>query len=104
MIRKLLSVITVCLLTLMAPAVVSAASVYEAGVMELMQDSEVKITCSQGVLYVTGGEGEKLEVISLTGRKVVEEQIESPSEKFELNIPRGCYIVKVGNETFKVSL
>ena len=76
---------------------------YVAGIM-VLQDSEVTITYSQGSVYVTGGEGLTIEVVSLTGNKVYEEVITSPSQKFELNIPKGCYIVKVGKVVRKVSI
>lgn len=76
---------------------------YAAGVVDL-QDMEVTISFSQGSIYVSGGEGMILEVVSLTGKKVMEQQIDSPSQKFELNIPKGCYIVKVGKVVRKVSI
>ncbi len=62
------------------------------------------LTYTDGVLYITGAEGCTLEVISLTGKRVIEEQITSPSQKIELNIPKGCYIVKVGDLVRKVSV
>lgn len=64
----------------------------------------VEISYSHGTLFVTDGVGEKVEVISLTGNKVMEVQIESPAQKIELNIPKGCYIVKVGKVVRKVSV
>ena len=51
------------------------------------------ISYAEGVLSVTGAEGHVLEVISLTGKRVLEERISSPAQRFELNIPKGCYIV-----------
>lgn len=62
------------------------------------------ITYSEGTLLVVGAEGSTLEVVSLTGKRVMEEQINSPAQKIELNIPKGCYIVKVGNVVRKVSV
>ena len=88
----------------LAPMDVCAAPVYMAGVMELAPDSEPTITYSDGALYINGAEGETLEVISLTGKKVHTEIIESPAQKIELNIPKGCYIVKVGKVVRKVSI
>ena len=41
---------------------------YAAGVVDL-QDMEVTISFSQGSIYVSGGEGMILEVVSLTGKK-----------------------------------
>ena len=76
---------------------------YAYGIMDI-QDTDVTISFSQGSVYVSGGEGLTIEVISLTGNKVYEEVITSPSQKFELNIPKGCYIVKVGKVVRKVSI
>ena len=103
MMRKLLHISAILALLLVSPVSASAAPNYEAGVLEY-RDLELSVTYAQGILYVNGGEGKTLEVISLTGRKVMEEQIDSPAQKFELNIPKGCYIVKVGNVVRKISV
>ena len=76
---------------------------YAIGIMDF-QESEVTISVSQGSVYVYGGEGMTIEIVSLTGNKVFEQQIDSPAQKFELNIPKGCYIVKVGKVVRKVSI
>ena len=62
------------------------------------------ISYANGILSVTGAEGEVLEVVSLTGKRVMEERISSPAKQIELNIPKGCYIVKVGDVVRKVSV
>lgn len=103
MMRKLLHISAILALLLVAPVSASADPVYEAGVLEY-QDIEPTITYTQGVLYINGAEGKTLEIVSLTGRKVMEEKIDSPAQKFELNIPKGCYIVKVGNVVRKISV
>lgn len=103
MMRKLLHISAILALLLVSPVSASAAPNYEAGVLEY-RDLEPSVIYAQGILYVNGGEGKTLEVISLTGRKVMEEQIDSPAQKFELNIPKGCYIVKVGNVVRKISV
>ena len=103
--RRVIIVSAVLALTLFAPVTASSSMLkgYAAGVMDF-QESEVTISFSQGAIYVSGGEGMTLEVVSLTGKKVLEQQIDSPSPKFELNIPKGCYIVKVGKVVRKVSI
>jgi hypothetical protein len=45
-----------------------------------------------------------LEVVSLTGRAVATYKIESPSQRIELNLTKGCYILKVGKTVRKVTL
>lgn len=103
--RSLLVLSAVLSFALLAPATASASVFwnYNAGILE-SQDGAITISFSQGALYVTGGEGMTLEVVSLTGNKVMEQPIDSPAQKFELNIPKGCYIVKVGKVVRKVSI
>ncbi len=85
-------------------AFVSAATVYSAGVMEVLQEQAVTVTYDKGSLLVSGGEGYVLEVVSLTGKRVLEVKIDSPAQKIELNLPKGCYIVKVGDVVRKISV
>ena len=102
--RTLRLFLPLLLLALTVPAFASATSVCEAGVMEFFQNAEISIVYSQGQLSVYGAEGCRLEVISLTGKKLFEESVSSPSQKFELSIPKGCYIVKVGDVVRKISV
>lgn len=104
MMRKLPVALLGMTLFLFAPTVVSAASVCVAGVMEMDIDQDINVTYSEGALNVTGAEGLTLEVIALTGKKVMSQAIVSPSQRIELNIPKGCYIVKVGNMVRKISI
>jgi hypothetical protein len=103
MVRFLLLTLTILTLCFSVPATACAASNYEFGLMGI-PEKEVTITYSQGVLYVNGGEGKVLEVVSLTGRRLLEQQIDSPAQKIELNIPKGCYIVKVGSVVRKIAV
>lgn len=88
----------------LAPMSVSAAPAYMAGVMEMAIDQEADVTYNDGTLMITGAEGCTLEIVSLTGKKVLSVEITSPAQKIELNIPKGCYIVKVGKVVRKVSV
>ena len=91
-------------LSCLVPVAAKAAPAYFAGVMEMAVEQEVTITFSDGVLSVFGAEGQTLEIVSLTGKKIMDVKVESPAQKIELNIPKGCYIVKVGKFVRKVSV
>ena len=67
-------------------------------------DSRIDISVQGQFVSITGAQGETLEVVSLTGRKVMTVKIESPAQKVELNIPKGCYILKIGKTVRKVSV
>ena len=72
--------------------------------IEEFVDEEVTITVKGQTVMVNGAQGQTLEVISLTGRCIMTEKIESPAQKIELNIPKGCYILKIGKVVRKVSV
>ena len=104
MTKRILTIAFTMALSCLVPVTANAAPAYLAGVMEVAVDQDVTITYSDGVLSVTGAEGQILEIVSLTGKKIMDVQVESPAQKIELNIPKGCYIVKVGKVVRKVSI
>ena len=53
---------------------------------------------------VTGAQGKVLQVVSLTGRLLATYRISSPSQRVELNLSKGCYILKVDKVVRKVSI
>ena len=104
MTKRILTIAFTMALSCLVPVTANAAPAYLAGVMEVAVDQDVTITYSDGVLSVTGAEGQILEIVSLTGKKIMDVKVESPAQKIELNIPKGCYIVKVGKVVRKVSI
>lgn len=70
--------------------------------VDMPQTSDIKISIEQSAIRVTGAQGMLLEVISLTGRHVMTVRVESIAQRIELNIPKGCYIVKVGRVVRKI--
>ncbi len=104
MTKRLLIISFTMALFCLVPISANAAPAYFAGVMEMTVDQEITINFSDGVLSVIGAEGQTLEIVSLTGKKIMDVKVESPAQKIELNIPKGCYIVKVGKVVRKVSV
>ena len=75
------------------------------GVSELIEAEQgVTLTVSGNAVQVGGASGMVLEVVSLTGRQVASIKIESPAQRVELNLPKGCYILKVGKVVRKITL
>lgn len=72
--------------------------------IEQVMDDDINIIVSGQAVTITGGQGQTLEVVSLTGRRVMAVKIDSPAQKVELNIPKGCYILKVGKVVRKVTI
>ncbi len=105
MIRRLLfTSIAVAVLGLVPVSV--GANTVSSPVMEaaLQQEQEVTVSYSEGFLYISGAESKQLEIVSLTGKPVLQMKIESPAQKIEVSLPKGCYIVKVGDVVRKISV
>ena len=103
MTRKLLKLTFAAVLTLIVPMSLWAVS-EEPGIEQQVNDREITITVQQSTLLVNNAQGETLEVVSLTGNQLLKVKIESPSQRIELDIPKGCYIVKVGKVVRKIAI
>ena len=100
--KNLLIFSLAAILMLAVPSFVKAVIV--APGIEQVMDDDINIIVSGQVVTITGGQGQTLEVVSLTGRRVMAVKIDSPAQKVELNIPKGCYILKVGKVVRKVTI
>lgn len=89
---------------LMIPASMLKASEMADYAIEQAIDEEITIAINGQSVTISGAQGQTLEVISLTGRKVMTVKIESPAQRIDLNVPKGCYILKIGKFVRKVSL
>ena len=99
--RLLIPIFVVAMLS-SAPVVIQAAEMDFAALEQV--DEDVALTVNGQIVTVNGAQGETLEVVSLTGRRVMSAKIESPAQRIDLNIPKGCYILKVGKVVRKVSI
>lgn len=85
-----------------SPLAVNASEMFmpEIGV----EQSEPLISVQGAVVTISGAAGEKLEVVSLTGKCLMTFRIDSLSQRIELNVPKGCYILKIGKVVRKVTI
>lgn len=58
----------------------------------------------ESVLHVTGAAGMVLSIYNVTGVKVMSFRVEGSDKSYNLNLPKGCYIVKVGKVVRKISV
>ena len=103
MTKRLLILSLAASMMLSVPVLVKAA---EAEMLQTEQTLDDDITISVNGQWVTvnGAQGLTLEVVSLTGRQIKTIKIESPAQRIELNIPKGCYILKIGKVVRKVAV
>lgn len=68
------------------------------------QFSQITITVNESVLRVTGAAGQQLYIYNITGVRVLSIKVDGSDKSYNLNLPKGCYIVKVGNVVRKISI
>ena len=103
MTKRILILSFIATLGLMAPQIVNAGEA-EMPAVEQAIDEDVVIKISGQSVTISGAQGQTLEVISLTGRCVMSAKIESPTQRIDLNVPKGCYILKIGKVVRKVTV
>lgn len=101
--NKRLPIISIIVLLAAAIPCVSEASPLELVALEQV-DERVEINVDGQTVYITGAQGEDFVVVSLTGRQLLKVKIDSPSQRIELNVPKGCYILKVGKVVRKIQV
>ena len=104
--RKRLLIISaiVCTMTLTGQASPMLMEM-EMGVAEQVEpERAITIDVDGNKVDVKGASGMVLEVVSITGRQVATYKIDSPTQRVELNVPKGCYILKIGKVVRKVTV
>lgn len=81
------------------PAMASAAASIE--IIE-QETAPITISVTETTLHVSGANGQVLQVYNVAGVRVMSVKVEGQDKKIELNLPKGCYIVKVGKVVRKI--
>jgi hypothetical protein len=100
--KKLLICSLVAMMMAAAPTTMQAGAPVAPGIEQVEDEVEIKV--EEQTVTVYGAQGQTLEVVSLTGRRVMTIKIETPAQRVELNLSKGCYILKVGKVVRKVSV
>ena len=64
----------------------------------------VSIRLTGNELRITGAAGEMMQIYNVAGVRVMTVKIDSSDKTYNLNLPKGCYIVKVGKIVRKISI
>ncbi|MBQ8047456.1 MAG: T9SS type A sorting domain-containing protein [Prevotella sp.] len=65
---------------------------------------EISITVEGNVLHVTGAQGEVVKIYNVAGVCVQNYKVDGPDKYINLDLTKGCYIVKVGKTVRKISI
>ena len=103
MTKKILILTLTAMMLSIAP-VVMAQDVQKVVPIETEQQA-VSISVTESTLHIKNAEQQVLEVYNLAGVKVITQKIDGNDKAIDLsNLPKGCYIIKVGNTARKVYL
>ena len=64
----------------------------------------VAIIVSQNSIRIQNAQGQMLEIYKITGVSIEKIKIDSNDKSYELNLQKGCYILKVGKMVRKISI
>jgi hypothetical protein len=84
------------------PAVTMAA----ANGMEVVESdfNEIGISIQGQSLHIVNANGMMLQIYNVTGVCVMNAKIDGADKRYDLNLQRGCYIIKVGKVVRKISI
>ena len=100
--RKIILISTI--LCLMAAPITATSLFLDPAPAAQVDGHSITISVEGKTVIVTGAQGKVLQVISLTGNILESYNIESPNERVNLNLTKGCYILKVDKVVRKVSI
>jgi uncharacterized protein YxeA len=66
--------------------------------------STISITVTGNTVRISGTNGEDIEVFNLTGTKVTTIKTDTAGKTFTVNLPKGCYLLKIGKVVRKISI
>ncbi len=98
---KRLYIIVLSALFLAAAPIAAFAQVDEELTTEI---NAATMVVRDGNVHITNAEGKNLEVYNVTGVRVALIRIDSNDKQVNLNLSRGCYILKVGKIVRKITI
>ena len=92
----------VCMVLATAVPVVSQAET----MIEIIDNDtqNIAISVTETTLHISGASGQMVHIYNVAGVRVMSVKVEGMDKKFELNLSKGCYIVKVGKVVRKRSI
>lgn len=101
--KKILIMITAAFLLAM-PMDVKAQDIQQRTTIE-QEVAPITISVNESTIHIKNAEKMVIEIYNMTGVKVVTQRIDSSDKVIELdNLPKGCYIIKIGKVARKVYL
>lgn len=100
--NKALKIMALCALVMGTPITAMAEEMFDGPEIET---TAITMVVNANTARISNAEGQTLEIYNLAGVKIDTYRIDSDEKTISLNkLPKGCYILKVGNVVRKVSI
>lgn len=106
--RKVITLAMALLLTMggsfcyAAPKGWEQARTERADLKTVVKDTDIEIKTSRGLIQITVNRPTQIKVVTILGRTIGSDTVSAGS--YEIHLAHGVYILKVGEETFKVAV
>ena len=97
--NKILAIIFSACMLMGMPMVASANNAIEIIDTDMQN---ITLSVNETTLHIANANGLVLQVYNVAGVRVMSVKVEGMDKKIELNLPKGCYIVKVGKVVRKI--
>lgn len=104
MTKNILSFVIVATLLLGTPIDLNAKPMIEITDNMGVDLQDISVSVNQSVLRVSGASGQIMQIYNVAGVCVMTVKVDGDDKRYDLNLPKGCYIVKVGKVVRKVSI
>lgn len=104
MTKNILSFVIVATLLLGTPIDLNAKPMIEITDNMGVDLQDISVSVNQSVLRVSGASGQVMQIYNVAGVCVMTVKVDGDDKRYDLNLPKGCYIVKVGKVVRKVSI
>lgn len=105
MTKNILTIALAATMLVASPMIASASEMIEIVDGQDMELTDVNIALKSGnVLHITNAQGMQLQVFNVAGVCILNVKVDSDDKQFDLNLSKGCYIVKVGKTVRKISV
>lgn len=104
MIKNILKLSLSVVLLLGAPAMMIAEPMIEITEFVDLDPQGLSISIEGRVLHVSGAAGQTIQIYNVTGVCVMNARVDGDEKHYDLNLQKGCYIVKVGKVVRKISI
>ena len=99
--KKILLKFTLSVALLMGLPAMSMATI------EIIDQEPTAITIVQptnNILHITNASGQMLRIYNVAGKCIKVFKVDGPDRQYELNLPKGIYIVKVGETARRITI